>query len=54
MTRTTLPNTIRLTIGLLAVCSCAAALAQPSTQPQQRPGMQWIGDLDANLDRDQR
>jgi Ca2+-binding EF-hand superfamily protein len=54
MTRTSLSNTIRLTFGLLAVCSCATALAQSSSQArpqtQQKPGMFWIGDLDANHD----
>jgi Ca2+-binding EF-hand superfamily protein len=52
MTRTSLSNTIRLTFGLLAVCSCATALAQSSTQakPQQKPGMFWVGDLDTNHD----
>jgi Ca2+-binding EF-hand superfamily protein len=54
MTRTLLSNTIRLSFGLLAVCSCAVALAQSTTQAkpqqQQRPGILWIGDLDANHD----
>ena len=52
MTRTSLSNTIRLAFGLLAVCSCATALAQSSAQakPQQRPGIFWVGDLDTNHD----
>ena len=50
MTRTTLSNTIRMAFGLLAVCSCATALAQSSNQTQQKPGLFWVGDLDTNHD----
>lgn len=50
MTRTSLSNPIRLSIGLLAVCCCAAAFAQPSATTQQKPGLLWIGDLDSNHD----
>jgi Ca2+-binding EF-hand superfamily protein len=53
MTRTSLSNMIRLSFGLLAVCGCATALAQSSTQakPQaQQSGIFWVGDLDTNHD----
>ncbi len=51
MTRTSLSNTIRLSLGLLAVSCCATAFAaQGAAQTQQRPGMFWVGDLDTNHD----
>ena len=50
MTRTSLSNPIRLTIGLLAVCCCATTMAQPSSQPQARPAMLWIGAMDTDHD----
>ena len=54
MTRTSLSNTIRLSLGLLALGCVATALAAqssttPASQPQQQ-GMFWIGDLDTNHD----
>ena len=50
MTRMSLSNTIRLSLGLLAVCGCASALAQAPAQTRPQQGYFWIGDLDTNHD----
>ncbi len=55
MTRNSLSNTIRLTVGALALGCCVSTFAAqngaaPAGNPQAQQGFFWIGDLDTNHD----